>query len=121
MSEWTVIRWLLKFVKPLRGKMILAILLGIISNLSVILISLIGAYGILAVILAQPQNPYKWLFVMVGCGILRGVARYLEQYLNHDIAFRLLAIIRERIFSTLRKLAYSFIWEKEWRFNYRDY
>ncbi|HBI6811087.1 TPA: ABC transporter ATP-binding protein [Listeria monocytogenes] len=104
MSEWTVIRWLLKFVKPLRGKMILAILLGIISNLSVILISLIGAYGILAVILAQPQNPYKWLFVMVGCGILRGVARYLEQYLNHDIAFRLLAIIRERIFSTLRKL-----------------
>ncbi|EAD2806962.1 ABC transporter ATP-binding protein [Listeria monocytogenes] len=104
MSEWTVIRWLLKFVKPLRGKMILAILLGIISNLSVILISLIGAYGILAVILAQPLNPYKWLFVMIGCGVLRGVARYLEQYLNHDIAFRLLAIIRERIFSTLRKL-----------------
>ncbi|EAE9361210.1 ABC transporter ATP-binding protein [Listeria monocytogenes] len=104
MSEWTVIRWLLKFVKPLRGKMILAILLGIISNLSVILISLIGAYGILAVILVQPLNPYKWLFVMVGCGVLRGVARYLEQYLNHDIAFRLLAIIRERIFSTLRKL-----------------
>ncbi|HCW6743344.1 TPA: ABC transporter ATP-binding protein [Listeria monocytogenes] len=104
MSEWTVIRWLLKFVKPLRGKMILAILLGIISNLSVILISLIGAYGILAVILAQPLNPYKWLFVMVGCGVLRGVARYLEQFLNHDIAFRLLAIIRERIFSTLRKL-----------------
>ncbi|EFQ5017186.1 ABC transporter ATP-binding protein [Listeria monocytogenes] len=104
MSEWTVIRWLLKFVKPLRGKMILAILLGIISNLSVILISLIGAYSILAVILAQPLNPYKWLFVMVGCGVLRGVARYLEQYLNHDIAFRLLAIIRERIFSTLRKL-----------------
>ncbi|EAG1697271.1 ABC transporter ATP-binding protein [Listeria monocytogenes] len=104
MSEWMVIRWLLKFVKPLRGKMILAILLGIISNLSVILISLIGAYGILAVILAQPLNPYKWLFVMVGCGVLRGVARYLEQYLNHDIAFRLLAIIRERIFSTLRKL-----------------
>ncbi|EAC6122569.1 ABC transporter ATP-binding protein [Listeria monocytogenes] len=104
MSEWTVIRWLLKFVKPLRRKMILAILLGIISNLSVILISLIGAYGILAVILAQPLNPYKWLFVMVSCGVLRGVARYLEQYLNHDIAFRLLAIIRERIFSTLRKL-----------------
>ncbi|HAK1570386.1 TPA: ABC transporter ATP-binding protein [Listeria monocytogenes] len=104
MSEWTVIRWLLKFVKPLRGKMLLAILLGIISNLSVILISLIGAYGILAVILAQPLNPYKWLFVMVGCGVLRGVARYLEQYLNHDIAFRLLAIIRARIFSTLRKL-----------------
>ncbi|MBC1548943.1 ABC transporter ATP-binding protein [Listeria sp. FSL L7-1434] len=104
MSEWTIIRWLLKFVKPLRGKMLLAILLGIISNLSVILISLIGAYGVIAVILEQPLNPYKWLFVMIGCGVIRGLARYAEQYLNHDIAFRLLAIIRERIFATLRKL-----------------
>ncbi|MDS9999523.1 ABC transporter ATP-binding protein [Listeria cossartiae subsp. cayugensis] len=104
MSEWAIIRWLLKFVKPLRGKMILAILLGIISNLSVIMISLIGVYGILAVILQQPLNPYKWLLVMVGCGVVRGLARYAEQYLNHDIAFRLLAIIRERIFATLRKL-----------------
>ncbi|MBC2191476.1 ABC transporter ATP-binding protein [Listeria sp. FSL L7-0229] len=104
MSEWTIIRWLLKFVKPLRGKMLLAILLGIISNLSVILISLIGAYGVIAVILEQPLNPYKWLLVMVGCGVVRGLARYAEQYLNHDIAFRLLAIIRERIFATLRKL-----------------
>ncbi|HFJ2319291.1 TPA: amino acid ABC transporter ATP-binding/permease protein [Listeria innocua] len=104
MSEWTIIGWLLKFVKPLRGKMILAILLGIISNLSVIMISLIGTYGIIAVILKQPLNPYKWLFVMVACGVVRGLARYSEQYLNHDIAFRLLAIIRERIFATLRKL-----------------
>ncbi|MBC2249191.1 ABC transporter ATP-binding protein [Listeria sp. FSL L7-0123] len=104
MSEWAIIRWLLKFVKPLRGKMILAILLGIISNLSVIMISLIGAYGIIAVILEQSLNPSKWLLVMVGCGVVRGLARYAEQYLNHDIAFRLLAIIRERIFATLRKL-----------------
>ncbi|EAC5155031.1 ABC transporter ATP-binding protein [Listeria monocytogenes] len=104
MSEWTIIGWLLKFVKPLRGKMVLAILLGIISNLSVIMISLIGTYGIIAVILQQHLNPYKWLFVMVACGVVRGLARYLEQYLNHDIAFRLLAIIRERIFATLRKL-----------------
>ncbi|EFR88090.1 probable ABC transporter ATP-binding protein, partial [Listeria marthii FSL S4-120] len=56
------------------------------------------------VILQQPLNPFKWLLVMVGCGVVRGLARYAEQYLNHDIAFRLLAIIRERIFATLRKL-----------------
>ncbi|HDU3232173.1 TPA: ABC transporter ATP-binding protein [Listeria monocytogenes] len=104
MSEWTIIGWLLKFVKPLRGKMVLAILLGIISNLSVIMISLIGTYGIITVILQQHLNPYKWLFVMVACGVVRGLARYSEQYLNHNIAFRLLAIIRERIFATLRKL-----------------
>ncbi|MBC1589908.1 ABC transporter ATP-binding protein [Listeria welshimeri] len=104
MSEWTLIGWLLKFVKPLRWKMILAILLGIISNLSVILISLVGVYGIIAVISNETLNPYKWLLVMVGCGVIRGLARYAEQYLNHDIAFRLLAIIRARIFATLRKL-----------------
>ncbi|MBC1733813.1 ABC transporter ATP-binding protein [Listeria seeligeri] len=104
MTEWKIIRWLLSFVKPLKMRMFLAILLGIISNLSVIAISLIGAYGILAVILGQDLSPQKWLIVMVGCGIIRGLARYAEQYLNHDIAFRLLAIIRERIFATLRKL-----------------
>lgn len=104
MSEGTLIGWLLKFVKPLRWKMILAILLGIISNLSVILISLVGVYGIIAVISNETLNPYKWLLVMVGCGVIRGLARYAEQYLNHDIAFRLLAIIRARIFATLRKL-----------------
>ncbi|MBC2356073.1 ABC transporter ATP-binding protein [Listeria welshimeri] len=104
MSEWTLIGWLLKFVKPLRWKMILAILLGIISNLSVILISLVGVYGIISVISNETLNPYKWLLVMVGCGVIRGLARYAEQYLNHDIAFRLLAIIRARIFATLRKL-----------------
>ncbi|MBC2302405.1 ABC transporter ATP-binding protein [Listeria welshimeri] len=104
MSEWTLVGWLLKFVKPLRWKMILAILLGIISNLSVILISLVGVYGIIAVISNETLNPYKWLLVMVSCGVIRGLARYAEQYLNHDIAFRLLAIIRARIFATLRKL-----------------
>ncbi|PZG35944.1 ABC transporter ATP-binding protein [Listeria ivanovii] len=104
MTEWVIVRWLLSFVKPLKLRMIMAILLGIISNLSVIAISLIGAYGILAVVLGQALSPQKWLIVMVGCGIIRGLARYVEQYLNHDIAFRLLAIIRERIFATLRKL-----------------
>lgn len=104
MTEWVIVRWLFGFVKPLKLRMIMAILLGIISNLSVIAISLIGAYGILAVVLGYSLNPLKWLLVMVACGIIRGVARYAEQYLNHDIAFRLLAIIRERIFETLRKL-----------------
>lgn len=104
MTEWVIVRWLLGFVKPLKLRMSMAILLGIISNLSVIAISLIGAYGILAVVLGYSLNPLKWLLVMVACGIIRGVARYVEQYLNHDIAFRLLAIIRERIFETLRKL-----------------
>lgn len=104
MSQWTVIRWLLSFVKPLKGRMTLAIVLGIISNLAVIAISVIGLQGVLAILLSQPVNPHGLLVLMVGCGVIRGVARYCEQYLNHDIAFRLLAIIRQRIFATLRHL-----------------
>lgn len=41
----------------------------------------------------------------VACGVLRGVLRYFEQYGNHYIAFKLLAVLRDRIFSALRLLA----------------
>lgn len=104
MRQWTIIRWLLSFVKPLKGRMILAIFLGIISNLAVVAISIIGLQGVLAILSQQPVNPQNCLVMMVGCGVIRGVARYCEQYLNHDIAFRLLAIIRQQIFATLRQL-----------------
>lgn len=40
----------------------------------------------------------------VGCGVLRGGLRYLEQYGNHYIAFRLLAVLRDKIFTKLRTL-----------------
>ena len=43
--------------------------------------------------------------VAVACGVLRGVLRYFEQYGNHYIAFKLLAVLRDRIFSALRLLA----------------
>lgn len=104
MSDWMIIRWLLSFVGPLKGRMFLAVSLGIISNLSVIAISLIGVHSVLSVFLGEAINLSQRLWLMVGCGVLRGFARYSEQYLNHDIAFRLLALIRQRIFATLRQL-----------------
>ncbi|MBL1225065.1 amino acid ABC transporter ATP-binding/permease protein [Enterococcus sp. BWR-S5] len=104
MKQSSIIIWLLSFVKPLRGKMALAITLGIISNLAVVAIPVIGAKELWLLFSGAEGNPLTALFVMVGCGILRGIARYSEQYLNHDIAFRLLAHIREEIFSVLRKL-----------------
>lgn len=104
MKQSTTILWLLSFVKPLRGKMTLAISLGIISNLSVIAIPIIGAKELWLLFSGGEAKPQFALLLMVGCGVLRGVARYSEQYLNHDIAFRLLAYIREQIFSVLREL-----------------
>lgn len=104
MKQSNTILWLLSFVKPLRGKMTLAISLGIISNLSVIAIPIIGAKELWLLFSGGEAKPLSALLLMVGCGVLRGIARYSEQYLNHDIAFRLLAYIREQIFSVLREL-----------------
>lgn len=104
MSEMKLIQWLLSFIRPVKGKVILAVLLGIISNLAVVAIPLIGAYEVLAIINKQNTRPFQALLWMVVCGIVRGIGRYGEQYLNHDIAFRLLAMIRQQIFSTLRQL-----------------
>ena len=48
---------------------------------------------------------YGWIIALaIGCGVLRGLLRYLEQYGNHYIAFRLLAVLRSRIFGALRTL-----------------
>lgn len=104
MSEMKLIQWLLSFIRPLRGKVFLAVFLGIISNLAVVAIPLIGTYEVLAVINNQNVRPLQALLWMLGCGVIRGIGRYGEQYLNHDIAFRLLAMIREQIFATLRQL-----------------
>ena len=51
---------------------------------------------------------YFWLgFIIVVSGILRGIVRYFEQYSNHYIAFKILAIIRDKLFSSLRRLSPS--------------
>lgn len=99
-----VIRWLLSFVKPLSFKMTGAVLLGIISNLSVIGITYLGVTEMFR-LLAHNQTQLKTTFILlIVCGIIRGGARYLEQYLNHDIAFSLLANVRGSIFKRLRQL-----------------
>lgn len=98
------ILWLLSFVRPLSKRMAVAITLGILSNLAVIAIPVTGARQLVAVMNGQTDGVRQAFYFMLGCGVFRGIARYSEQYLNHDIAFRLLAFIRDEIFSTLRKL-----------------
>lgn len=104
MKDRILIRWLLSFTKPFKGKMSLAILLGIISNLAVVAIPVISTLTLLRLIDGAKVNLILILVVLIACGIVRGVARYLEQYQNHDIAFSLLAHIRERIFAALRTI-----------------
>jgi ABC-type transport system involved in cytochrome bd biosynthesis fused ATPase/permease subunit len=98
---------LIVFVKPLTGIMVLAVLLGVLGNLASILIPVFGAFAILgAAGLPAPHAAglSALLAAAVACGVLRGAFRYGEQTCNHFIAFRLLALIRERVFEALRRL-----------------
>ncbi|MFR4751888.1 MAG: ABC transporter transmembrane domain-containing protein, partial [Enterococcus raffinosus] len=104
MKDSVLIRWLLSFTKPFKGKMILAILLGILSNLAVVAIPVISTLTLLRLIAGDTVNLSLILTLLIGCGVVRGITRYLEQYQNHDIAFSLLAHIREEIFLALRKV-----------------
>lgn len=103
-SEGKLLSWLLHFVAPLNGRMLLAVLLGIISNLSVVAIPVIGFYQGWQLFNHQSVSLTATIWVLLALGILRGVTRYGEQYCNHDIAFRLLALLRQQIFHQLRKL-----------------
>lgn len=109
---------LIGLVKPLLPIMILAILLGTAGYLCAIFLTILAAQGILHGIGAEGMVgaasiketflsgiPVRTLFVtMAVLAVLRGVLHYAEQYCNHFIAFKLLAIIRHKVFAALRRL-----------------
>lgn len=85
--------------------MILAVLNGAAGFLCAMGVTLFGAAGI-AKALGEPMAlSYGMIIALViACGVLRGILRYFEQYSNHYIAFRLLAVLRDKIFGALRTL-----------------
>ncbi len=100
---------LLVLVKPLTGVMLLGILLGTLGHLCAIFVTVIGAEGVALVAenLDNPQIRYalpQFFGGLVAVGILRGLLHYGEQYCNHYIAFKILAIIRHKVFAKLRIL-----------------
>ncbi|MBU5488278.1 ABC transporter ATP-binding protein/permease [Clostridium sp. MSJ-8] len=99
-SGFKVMAGLIGMVKPLVPFMILAIIMGVIGNLVATFITILGGYGIVK------TGDFKFIFiVLVLFAVFRGVFRYLEQMSNHYIAFKLLEIIRNKVFGVLRKLA----------------
>jgi len=89
---------LLKLVGKLNAHMLGAVALGALGHISAMAIPVLGAYALLN---------GAWmgaLTLAIVCGVLRGIFRYGEQSLNHYIAFKLLAVIRESVFAALRRL-----------------
>ncbi len=105
-NGFVVMRKLISLLQSLRGYMCLAILLGFLGHLCASFITIFGGYAVLYVLFPELNGSLGILFVIVILlAALRAVFRYAEQTLNHFIAFNLLAIIRDRVFQTLRKLA----------------
>ncbi len=97
---------LLTLVKNMIPFIILAIIMGVLGYLCAIGITVFGGYALLNVSGANVDISINTAFIMIIIfAVLRGVLRYSEQASNHYIAFKLLAIIRDKIFSQLRKLA----------------
>ena len=85
--------------------MILAVINGSVGFIVAMGVTLMGAVGIAKSLgEAIPLSYGAIIALTIGFGVLRGFLRYLEQYSNHYIAFKLLAVLRDKIFRALRIL-----------------
>ena len=109
---------LIGLVKPLIHIMLAAIILGTLGYLCAIFLTILAGQvivhglltGVVGMIVPVEKmwlvfTPVKTIItVMIVIAVLRGILHYVEQYCNHFIAFKLLAIIRHKVFASLRKL-----------------
>lgn len=85
--------------------MVIAVINGSLGFISAMGVTLMGAVGVAKALGENIALSYGWIMgLAVGFGVLRGALRYAEQYSNHYIAFRLLAVLRDKIFGALRVL-----------------
>lgn len=104
-SGLNVMTRLIGLVKPMLGFMLLAIAMGLLGNLCATFITVFGGYAILYVLHPEWSMSLGWVFAAVLLfALVRGFLRYAEQSCNHFIAFKLLALIRDKVFGALRRL-----------------
>ena len=96
---------LIGLVKPLLHIMLAAIILGTAGYLCAIFLTILAGQVVVHGLIAGGAGSVKTIItVMLIIAVLRGILHYAEQYCNHFIAFKLLAIIRHKVFAALRKL-----------------
>ena len=98
---------LLKEVGPQRKYMIVACVCGTLGHLAATFLPVFGIAAAFAAVGSQVWNlsvPAA-LAAMAVCALIRGGMRYAEQFMNHNVAFRLLALFRAKAFAALRRLA----------------
>lgn len=106
---------LIGLIRPLLGIMFLAVIMGVLGYLCAIFLTILSVEGIVEYIRTSGENWFpirlwqgnsvnRLATVLLSLAVLRGILHYLEQYCNHYIAFRILAVIRHKVFSALRRL-----------------
>ena len=101
-SGFQVMKKLIGLVRPLSGYMILAVTMGLVGHLCATFITVFGGFAIVAVLKGAATAV---IFGTVAVfALVRGGLRYAEQACNHFIAFKLLALIRDKVFGALRRL-----------------
>ena len=97
---------LIVLIRTLIPVMLLAIFFGSIGHLCAIAVTVSAASGIAGIAgQSAPLLPLRILpYFLIAFAVCRGIFHYAEQYCNHLIAFKLLAVIRHRIFAKLREL-----------------
>lgn len=104
-SGFSIMTRLVGLVKPLTGYMILAITMGVVGHLCASFITVFGGYAVLHVLHPEWSMSLGVIFgTVLFFALVRGFLRYAEQACNHFIAFKLLALIRDKVFGALRRL-----------------
>ena len=105
-NGFAVMARLIVLIRTLIPVMLLAITFGSIGHLCAIFLTVASSSAITGIALQKTAAlPLRLLaYALIGAAVLRGVFHYAEQYCNHFIAFKLLAVIRHRIFAKLREL-----------------
>ena len=110
-----LVMWqLLALVKPLAHIMAFTITMGTLGFLSAIFIMVLGAMGLSHLLGFEGHlNFTQILTALIALAVARGILRYLEQMSGHYIAFKLLALLRDKVFSALRRLAFVKLQDKQ--------
>lgn len=95
---------LLNLVKPLSLQMIFAVSFGLLGHVFATLIPGLGAYYFGKIYIGEIINLKTVLIILITLAILRSLFKYTEQLFNHYVAFKTLAIIRDLVFKSLRRL-----------------
>lgn len=113
-NGFVVMGHLLKLVTPLAHIMAFTITMGTLGFLAAIFIMVLGAMGLVNLLNFDTHLSFSSILTaLIVLAVARGVLRYLEQMSGHYIAFKLLALLRDKVFSSLRRLAFVKLQDKQ--------